>query len=186
MILRRLRVALAPTSTCSRLAFVSGSLRFASTTSATGPNGEKRLTLGIRREDPGRVWERRCPLIPDAVASLIAEEGIDVVVQSCERRVFSNELFERVSVLHQLKLKFPTGVDPDKLTHAFPFRHLAHDCLKAGAKVQKDLPAQDIVIGIKEVPLNELDTTPVNGGASTHIMFSHTAKGAHIHLFLTR
>lgn len=43
--------------------------------------------------------------------------------------------------------------------------------------MQEQLTDQSIVIGIKEVPLNELDTSPVNGRARTHIMFSHTAKG---------
>jgi len=55
------------------------------------------VTLGIRREDPGRIWERRCPLTPSAVASLIADEGVRVVVQACDRRVFSNAEFEAVS-----------------------------------------------------------------------------------------
>lgn len=55
------------------------------------------LTLGIRREDPGRLWERRSPLTPSAVASLIKDQGVDVVVQGCERRVFSNAEYEAVS-----------------------------------------------------------------------------------------
>lgn len=55
------------------------------------------LTLGIRREDPGRLWERRSPLTPSAVATLIKDQGVDVVVQGCERRVFSNAEYEAVS-----------------------------------------------------------------------------------------
>lgn len=47
------------------------------------------LTIGIRREDPGRIWERRCPLTPDAVQKLVKEEGVNVLVQPCERRVFT-------------------------------------------------------------------------------------------------
>lgn len=34
-----------------------------------------------------------------------------------------------------------------------------------------------IVLGIKETPLNELITDPVEGRPRTHFMFSHTAKG---------
>lgn len=47
------------------------------------------LTVGIRREDPGRIWERRCPLTPEAVNELVEKEGVRVLVQPCERRVFT-------------------------------------------------------------------------------------------------
>ncbi|KAG8832376.1 hypothetical protein FRC17_001423 [Serendipita sp. 399] len=100
------------------------------------------LTLGIRREDPSRIWERRVPLIPEAVQSLISEEGIRVLIQPCSRRVFPTEEY-----------------------------------LKVGAQVSESLEEANIVIGIKETPLKELLTSPVNGRSRTHIMFSHTAKG---------
>ncbi|KAH7099522.1 Saccharopine dehydrogenase-domain-containing protein [Auriculariales sp. MPI-PUGE-AT-0066] len=45
------------------------------------------LTLGIRREDPTRIWERRCPLTPLAVHDLV-RQGVRVLVQPCNRRVF--------------------------------------------------------------------------------------------------
>lgn len=47
------------------------------------------LTIGIRREDPARIWERRCPLTPEAIHELVTKEGVNVVVQPCERRVFT-------------------------------------------------------------------------------------------------
>ncbi|KAF8321368.1 hypothetical protein DL93DRAFT_2130912 [Clavulina sp. PMI_390] len=103
---------------------------------------QARLSLGMRREDPSRIWERRAPLTPHAVSTLVESEGVDVVVQACERRVFSNAEYEA-----------------------------------AGARIQDKLTDQSIVIGIKEVPLSELDTSPVNGRPRTHVMFSHTAKG---------
>ena len=59
-------------------------------------NASETVSLGIRREDPGRIWERRSPLTPSAVASLIADEGVRVVVQACQRRVFSDAEFEAV------------------------------------------------------------------------------------------
>lgn len=59
-------------------------------------NSPGRVTLGIRREDPQRTWERRCPLTPDAVECLIREEKVEVLVQPCERRVFSVEEFTKV------------------------------------------------------------------------------------------
>jgi alpha-aminoadipic semialdehyde synthase len=46
------------------------------------------VTVGIRREDPGRIWERRCPLTPEAVNRLVSKEGVRVLVQDCDRRVF--------------------------------------------------------------------------------------------------
>ena len=52
--------------------------------------------IGIRREDPQRLWERRCPLTPDAVEQLV-NEGVSVLVQPCERRVFKTEDFVKVS-----------------------------------------------------------------------------------------
>lgn len=52
--------------------------------------------LGIRREDPQRIWERRCPLTPEAVERLVQEDGIEVLVQPCERRVFRTEDFVKV------------------------------------------------------------------------------------------
>jgi alpha-aminoadipic semialdehyde synthase len=45
--------------------------------------------VGIRREDKN-IWERRVPLIPDHVKELRAQ-GIDVVVQPSEIRVFREE-----------------------------------------------------------------------------------------------
>jgi Alanine dehydrogenase/PNT, N-terminal domain len=52
-----------------------------------------RVVLGIRREDPARVWERRCPLTPDAVHNLIHSSSVDVLIQDCERRAFKTADF---------------------------------------------------------------------------------------------
>ena len=55
-------------------------------------------TIGIRREDPARVWERRTPLTPEAVQSLLSsKEDLAVEVESCERRCFPNRLFHEAS-----------------------------------------------------------------------------------------
>ena len=54
-----------------------------------------KLTIGIRKEDAERIWERRCPLTPDAVHDLVHNQGVDVLVQPCERRVWrTGELLE--------------------------------------------------------------------------------------------
>lgn len=57
------------------------------------------MTIGIRREDPARIWERRCPLTPDAVHDLVHKDGVEVLVQDCERRVWSTDEFVKVSRL---------------------------------------------------------------------------------------
>ncbi|KAK7048252.1 mitochondrial alpha-aminoadipic semialdehyde synthase [Favolaschia claudopus] len=97
------------------------------------------LVVGLRREDPTRIWERRTPLTPDAVKRLISERQVRVHVEHCDRR--------------------------------------------AGALIKDNLNEAHIVVGIKETPLHELITTPVQDATSeeltsrTHLMFSHTAKG---------
>jgi len=54
------------------------------------------LVIGIRREDPSRLWERRVPLTPQAVKSLISQEGVKVLLQPCARRVFATEEYTNV------------------------------------------------------------------------------------------
>lgn len=100
------------------------------------------LTLGIRREDPSRIWERRAPLTPQAVSSLIRDEGVRVLLQPCARRIFP-----------------------------------AQEYLNVGAELSDTLEHANIVLGIKETPLDELDTDSVNGRPRIQFMFSHTAKG---------
>nr|XP_018263129.1 alpha-aminoadipic semialdehyde synthase [Kwoniella dejecticola CBS 10117]OBR85287.1 alpha-aminoadipic semialdehyde synthase [Kwoniella dejecticola CBS 10117] len=52
-------------------------------------------TLGLRREDPKRIWERRTALTPDAVKGLLSERPgeLAVEVESCARRCFSDTLY---------------------------------------------------------------------------------------------
>lgn len=56
----------------------------------------QKLTLGMRREDPARIWERRAPLTPDAVNELVEKEGVEVLIEPCERRVFTAREYEKV------------------------------------------------------------------------------------------
>ena len=71
-------------------------LRFRRPYGTTAATSAKRVTIGIRREDPARIWERRCPLTPDAVHELVHKDGVEVLVQPCERRVFTANDFIRV------------------------------------------------------------------------------------------
>jgi alpha-aminoadipic semialdehyde synthase len=63
---------------------------------ATVTPSSSKLTIGIRREDPTRIWERRCPLTPEAVESLVHEVNVDVLIQDCDRRVFPVHQFVKV------------------------------------------------------------------------------------------
>lgn len=47
-----------------------------------------KLVVGIRKEDPSRIWERRAPLTPDAVHHLVKSTDVHVLIQDCERRSF--------------------------------------------------------------------------------------------------
>ncbi len=48
--------------------------------------------IGIRKEDKN-IWERRVPLVPSMVKRLIADEGLEVQVQSSTNRAFSDEAY---------------------------------------------------------------------------------------------
>ena len=52
--------------------------------------------LGIVREQHG-MWERRTPISPDQVKTLLKEvPGARVLVQPCTRRIFTNEEYRAV------------------------------------------------------------------------------------------
>ncbi|XP_006457019.1 hypothetical protein AGABI2DRAFT_188762 [Agaricus bisporus var. bisporus H97] len=53
------------------------------------------VVLAMRREDPARIWERRAPLTPDAVHHLVEKDGVEVLVEPCERRVFTAHEYEK-------------------------------------------------------------------------------------------
>jgi saccharopine dehydrogenase (NAD+, L-lysine forming) len=53
--------------------------------------------IGIRREDL-YAWERRTPLIPEHVRELIAEHKLECIVQSSDRRVYSDDEYRRLGI----------------------------------------------------------------------------------------
>ena len=53
------------------------------------------MRIGIRREDKS-IWERRVPIIPDGARVLIAQHGLDVLVQPSETRIFDDREFAQV------------------------------------------------------------------------------------------
>lgn len=56
------------------------------------------VVVGIRREDPARIWERRCPITPQVIRELVQNDGVRVLFQPCERRVFTIKELVEVSL----------------------------------------------------------------------------------------
>ena len=54
--------------------------------------------IGIRKEDKN-IWERRVPLVPEQVAKLIAEEGLEIQVQSSAHRAFLDKAYTEAGAL---------------------------------------------------------------------------------------
>ena len=54
-----------------------------------------RPTIGIRHEDKS-VWERRVPLTPDHVRTLIESHGVDVLVEPSATRIFPDDAYREV------------------------------------------------------------------------------------------
>ncbi|KAJ7596298.1 Saccharopine dehydrogenase-domain-containing protein [Mycena floridula] len=64
------------------------------------------LVVGIRREDPTRLWERRSPLTPEVVDKLVSSDnGVQVHVESCDRRVFSDDEYIKAGAIIQPNLE---------------------------------------------------------------------------------
>ncbi|KAJ7212239.1 Saccharopine dehydrogenase-domain-containing protein [Mycena pura] len=105
------------------------------------------LVVGLRREDPARIWERRSPLTPDAVRRLVSEHQVNVHVEPCERRVFRD---------HEYVQAGATIVENLVQAHI----HLGI----------KEAP-------LKEIINSPIQAVPDRMCARTHLMFSHTAKG---------
>lgn len=91
--------------------------------------------LAIRREDKNE-WERRTPLTPAQVGTLIEEHQLQIIVQPSEIRAFADEAYAAV-----------------------------------GAKIQEDLSPADVILAIKEIPVDLLQAD------KTYLFFSHTIKG---------
>jgi alanine dehydrogenase len=91
-------------------------------------------TIGIRLEDKN-AWERRVPLIPEAVGRLTSED-VAVHVERSARRAFPDAAYA-----------------------------------EAGARLSEDVRDCDLVLGIKEMPVDYFRP----GGV--YFFFSHTIKG---------
>lgn len=103
------------------------------------------------------------PVPPDAVYELV-RQGAQVLVQPCDRRIWPNDEFVKVGLADRLSHVASTWTHPSR---------------QAGAILHSTLAPANILVGIKETPISQLDAlkAPVNGRERTHVMFSHTAKG---------
>ncbi|KDQ57993.1 hypothetical protein JAAARDRAFT_129317 [Jaapia argillacea MUCL 33604] len=109
-----------------------------------------RVTVGIRREDPARIWERRCPLTPDDVHDLVSKEGVRVLVQECARRVFKVDEFVKAGA------------------EVHPTLEPAHIIIGI-----KETPLDELLTSPVPSPSSSSSTKVPR----THLMFSHTIKG---------
>ncbi|KAJ7043988.1 Saccharopine dehydrogenase-domain-containing protein [Mycena alexandri] len=62
------------------------------------------VVVGLRREDPTRIWERRSPLTPDAVKRLVSERNVAVHVEHCDRRVFRDHEYVQAGAIIKANL----------------------------------------------------------------------------------
>ncbi|KAJ6619520.1 Saccharopine dehydrogenase-domain-containing protein [Mycena sp. CBHHK59/15] len=108
------------------------------------------LVVGLRREDPTRIWERRSPLTPDAVKHLVSQRYVKVHVEHCDRRVFRDHEYIQAGAIIKENLQdahIIVGIKETPLPEVI------------------NTPIQDIFLGSGKM------------SARTHLMFSHTAKG---------
>jgi saccharopine dehydrogenase (NAD+, L-lysine-forming) len=91
--------------------------------------------IGLRREDKNQ-WERRVPLTPANVATLIQQHPLKFLVQPSSLRAFSDDAYAG-----------------------------------AGAAIQEDLSSAEVIMAIKEIPVERLQA------GKTYLFFSHTIKG---------
>ncbi|KAF8646029.1 hypothetical protein AX16_007454 [Volvariella volvacea WC 439] len=109
------------------------------------------LTIGIRREDPKRIWERRAPLTPDAVYELVSKRDVRVLVEPCDRRVFPSHEYAKAGAT---------------VTQNLDSAHILVGI--------KETPLDQLITSPIANPRPKSDTPLV---PRTHLMFSHTAKG---------
>ncbi|KAF8634324.1 hypothetical protein AX15_000984 [Amanita polypyramis BW_CC] len=110
------------------------------------------LTVGIRREDPQRIWERRAPLTPDDVHYLVTEKKVEVHVEPCDRRVFPASEYTKAGA----------QIEPS----------LRHAHIIVGIK---ETPLDELITS--PVPTARTSSSSQTWSARTHMMFSHTVKG---------
>lgn len=103
--------------------------------------------LGIRREGKNR-WERRTPLVPSDVEQMLSSHSdLSVIIQPCTKRCYPNESYKQV-FYNRFNLPF-----------------------QAGATIEENLADCDMILGLKEIPVNEIIPK------TSYLYFSHSHKG---------
>lgn len=57
--------------------------------------GRRWITIGVRREEKNQ-WETRSPLAPTSAKELLKLKDVNIVVQPCTKRIFTDKEFEAV------------------------------------------------------------------------------------------
>ncbi|KAF8825645.1 hypothetical protein HHX47_DHR6000188 [Lentinula edodes] len=186
------------------------------------------LIIGIRSEDPLRIWERRVPLTPEDVKDVLeaarrANERYKDMEFESENRDSPPSIHSHSDSASRLKPKAkastsnlsqpandPAGSETPFVPEFLPYPLEIHiqpsskrifpdsAYVEAGAKVTDDLRDAHVLLGIKEVGVEEVmrDATEEPGKllsvkdakkmkvARTYMMFSHTAKGQEYNMAL--
>ncbi|KAJ3859108.1 Saccharopine dehydrogenase-domain-containing protein [Lentinula novae-zelandiae] len=179
------------------------------------------LIIGIRSEDPLRIWERRVPLTPEDVKDILeaarrANERFKDMEFESENRDSPPSIHSHSDSASRLEPKVKASTSNlsqpanDTADSGTPFvpeflpypleihiqpssKRIFPDSayVEAGAKVTDDLTGAHVLLGIKEVSVEEVmrDAAEEPGKllsvkdakkmkvARTYMMFSHTAKG---------
>jgi hypothetical protein len=120
--------------------------------------------IAVLREAKSK-WERRSPITPDHVASLV-KSGVRVLVQPCET-VFSTVTAKR------LKLTLWTGTHRVFTDSQF---------IAAGAAMQEDVSPASVILGVKEVPVDLLipNRTSAPRAFASRVGFSSLVHGRYM------
>jgi len=129
----------------------------------------KKYRIGIRLED--KSFESRVPLIPSDIKDLLDMQGdrIEILVQ--ESRKDRVEKKEKKKLLKFVQDNF-IEYEIEKIVTEVPRCFDDNSYKQAGAKVvnKNNLDCQ-VIIGIKEIPINEIEKD------KTYLFFSHIYKG---------
>src|SRR5215218_4070896 len=102
-----------------------------------------KISIGIRKEDENTLFERRTPLTPEDIWQILSEHSqeFEIWFQPSNQRDYK---YERCFTDEQFRL--------------------------AGAQLSDELTACSLILGIKEIPICDLEP------GKTYAFFSHTFK----------
>ena len=138
---------------------ISGSL--ASSTRGMGK-------IGIRRED-ALIYERRCPLIPSHVGELVKQGWGCVQLGMCIK--WSKQFGPKCRLKNIWDHKCLPNKGHEVIVEPASKRAFSDiEFEKEGATINSDLSRCDVILGVKQIPIESLVDN------STSVFFSHTIK----------